>query len=97
MKMVLSMHQFSIFLCSQSPLAQSCTGYQWQCYNDKCIPSSYRCDGDNDCGDNSDETDCCKFQYSAIGLSGPCADPCLYKKGYIELLSRCHSSYGLGI
>ena len=40
-------------------------GYDYDCYyndfdcdNGDCVPSSYECDGDNDCGDNSDEEDC---------------------------------------
>lgn len=30
---------------------------EWQCANGQCIPSRYRCDGRQDCADNSDELD----------------------------------------
>jgi len=35
-----------------------CTQDQWQCGNKLCIPSVWRCDEDNDCGDGSDELAC---------------------------------------
>ena len=33
----------------------ACISSEWKCDNDKCIKASYRNDGDNDCGDWSDE------------------------------------------
>ncbi|CAG9132321.1 unnamed protein product [Plutella xylostella] len=32
-----------------------CSIKQFTCANGKCIPLSWVCEGDNDCGDNSDE------------------------------------------
>jgi hypothetical protein len=37
-------------------------GYdEFHCANDKCIVGNKRCDGKNNCGDNSDEKDCGMF------------------------------------
>lgn len=35
-----------------------CPSRQYACDNHLCIPYIWRCDGDNDCGDNSDERNC---------------------------------------
>jgi len=33
---------------------------KFQCADQNCIPASWRCDGDNDCDDSSDEAGCGK-------------------------------------
>lgn len=35
-----------------------CTESEFKCNNTQCIPTSWRCDGDTDCKDESDEIDC---------------------------------------
>ncbi|XP_047645018.1 low-density lipoprotein receptor-related protein 8 isoform X10 [Phacochoerus africanus] len=40
--------------------AKECEENQFRCRNERCIPSLWRCDEDDDCSDNSDEDDCAK-------------------------------------
>jgi len=35
---------------------------QFRCANGQCIRRSFRCDGDRDCEDNSDEVNCTSAQ-----------------------------------
>ena len=42
--------------CAQS--GGSCNPEQFTCSNGLCVPMLWKCDGDDDCGDNSDEHDC---------------------------------------
>uniref|UniRef100_A0A670I7D0 Low-density lipoprotein receptor-related protein 8 n=1 Tax=Podarcis muralis TaxID=64176 RepID=A0A670I7D0_PODMU len=47
--------------CLLSPSsAKECEEDQFQCRNERCIPSIWKCDEDDDCSDNSDEADCPK-------------------------------------
>ena len=51
----------SLFFISK---IEHCKENEWPCKPEmegeswKCIPKSYRCDGDYDCSDSSDEDDC---------------------------------------
>lgn len=40
---------------------QSCLGMEFQCDNHKCIYHGFVCDGDDDCGDGTDERHCGQF------------------------------------
>ncbi|CAI5777137.1 Low-density lipoprotein receptor-related protein 8 [Podarcis lilfordi] len=42
--------------------AKECEEDQFQCRNERCIPSIWKCDEDDDCSDNSDEADCREYQ-----------------------------------
>ena len=49
--------------CKSKASGQVCKHNEFQCQNMQCIHSKYLCDGDDDCGDNSDEpTDICVRQ-----------------------------------
>lgn len=44
---------------------RNCSRKEFACDNGRCIPSDWRCDGTNQCKDNSDE-DCGKFKYVLV-------------------------------
>ena len=41
----------------------SCTLFQYQCDNGNCVMGSDVCNGQDNCGDNSDETQCGRSKY----------------------------------
>lgn len=48
----------SSYVCSPPP-ARTCPPNQFSCASGRCIPISWTCDLDDDCGDRSDESASC--------------------------------------
>ena len=46
---------------------KECPINQYECDNNACVPNVWVCDGDNDCGDNSDEHSSCLSQNRTCG------------------------------
>ena len=56
-----------VMLCSFfSPIPLECNYNQFTCASGLCITSSWRCDGWDDCGDNSDELNCGKADHCIV-------------------------------
>ncbi|XP_036394823.1 low-density lipoprotein receptor-related protein 12-like [Megalops cyprinoides] len=58
----------------------SCDSDEFHCANGKCIPDTWKCNGMDECGDNSDEEPCAQSGPSASFSFQPCAYnqfPCL--------------------
>lgn len=49
---------------------KECEENQFRCRNERCIPSVWRCDEDDDCSDNSDEDDCREWPAGGDGTVG---------------------------
>ena len=56
--MILEACLFRVKSKSINILIATCSDGKLRCDNSKCVTFSNRCDGNNDCGDNSDEKDC---------------------------------------
>ena len=72
------------------PLA-TCTSDQFTCDNGLCLEASRECDGENDCGDNSDERCSSSSSSSSSGKDVLCYSPFIlnvklaYKRGVAGL------------
>ncbi|KAJ6662544.1 hypothetical protein lerEdw1_011681 [Lerista edwardsae] len=59
---LLLFHLLLIKLHIAKGAAKECEENQFQCRNERCIPSVWKCDEDDDCSDNSDEADCREYR-----------------------------------
>jgi len=54
-------------MCGCDAVQMNCTMNRRRCPgNGRCIPATYFCDGDNDCGDRSDESSAICRQYLSL-------------------------------
>ena len=53
---------YSPYFCVLIPLVAICGSTEFTCDNGNCVPYSYKCDGADDCGDNSDEEQGCPHE-----------------------------------
>ena len=56
---LITVFYINLFILSILPLFPgTCEAEEFTCSNGRCRDLSVRCDGDNDCGDKSDERNC---------------------------------------
>ena len=56
-----------------------CYTWEFQCNNGMCIARDKRCDGLYDCGDFSDEHNCCKLKHFVIESIFPSCKPRIHR------------------
>ena len=78
----------------------ACNSNQFACNNGHCEPENYVCDGDNDCGDNSDEDGCGKCIHvhvqSASTILFPCSTHPWIDTAFIFVIKLALSFSGCG-
>ncbi|KTG44083.1 hypothetical protein cypCar_00000108 [Cyprinus carpio] len=55
---VCSLHLLYNYICNYKGTPSPCEPNEFKCQNGRCALKLWRCDGDNDCQDNSDEMNC---------------------------------------
>lgn len=92
---------FKLFYNFTNQIIRSCPGNKFRCDNGYCLASTYKCDQDDDCGDDSDEMNCPVVTCPTYDFSCPHSHKCIPLRwicdGYNdctdhsdELSSNCH-------
>ena len=69
---IISIHGYDLYLFiilylfPSETKVPACLPTSFKCDNNQCISNHYRCDGDDDCGDKSDEKNCSKRKFLTI-------------------------------
>lgn len=51
-----------IIQCLISAKNETCNSHQFTCkIKHECVPAHWKCDGDKDCSDGTDEAECCEL------------------------------------
>lgn len=75
---------FALCVAAAPTEVPGCSRYfQYECRNGRCIPTWWKCDGENDCGDWSDEAQC-------TGTQSACGDVTSVLKSTELRLTCCH-------
>lgn len=74
---------FKLYFNRTHSLIRSCSNSLYLCTNYKCVQQTYRCDGDDDCGDDSDEHNCPPFTCRTGNF------PCIHGRNCISTSWLC--------
>ena len=79
-----------IFSFSNQVLISLFFYFQFTCHNSgHCIPQSWKCDGDNDCFDNSDEKDCPPITCSGSQFKCSNLKQCIHESYKCDGINDC--------
>uniref|UniRef100_A0A914DFL6 Uncharacterized protein n=1 Tax=Acrobeloides nanus TaxID=290746 RepID=A0A914DFL6_9BILA len=76
-----------------SPIQQACPNNMFKCKSGRCIPQSWKCDGDSDCDDGSDEDECSKHESRCNPQEYECKGSTVGQNGYIFHLTQSASLF----
>ena len=57
-----------LFMATISATERPCSESEFECGNGRCVRKLYKCDGDDDCNDNTDEISCGGYHITSISF-----------------------------
>ena len=86
---ILCLYIFLYFISKVNPATRpTCSPTEFSCENQRCILKGWLCDGQNDCGDNSDELNCTRPTCPSTEIS--CSNhKCIPKRFVCDGVNDC--------